>query len=119
MTPTNTRAAASLTAEGGPKTSFKIAVIGGDGTGPEVIHEGIKVLNAAARKFKFKVDWVNYDLGGERYKKSGEILPDSALTELRKMDAIYLGADTMIEAPRPGQLVRISQVRPGMVAVRY
>src|SRR5687767_4769079 len=74
------------------KTSFKIAVIVGDGTGPEVVREGLKVLNAAARKHKFKLEYVNYDLGGERYKKSGEILPDSALDELRKMDAIFLGA---------------------------
>jgi 3-isopropylmalate dehydrogenase len=75
-----------------PKTSFKIAVLEGDGTGPEVVREGLKVLNAAARKFKFKLDYVNYDLGGERYKKSGEILPDSVLGELRKVDSIFLGA---------------------------
>ncbi len=75
-----------------PKTSYKIAVIGGDGTGPEVVREGLKVLNAASKKFKFKLDYVNYDLGGERYKKSGEILPDGTVDELRKMDSIFLGA---------------------------
>ncbi len=74
------------------RTAYKIAVIGGDGTGPEVIQEGLKVLNAVAKKYKFKLEFINYDLGGERYKKSGEILPDSVLSELRKMDAIYLGA---------------------------
>jgi 3-isopropylmalate dehydrogenase len=74
------------------KTNFKIAVLGGDGTGPEVVREGLKVLTAAARKHKFKMDYVNYDLGGERYKRTGEILPDSAVTEFRKLDAIYLGA---------------------------
>ncbi len=74
------------------KTSFKIAVIGGDGTGPEVVREGLKVLNAAARKHQFKLDYVNYDLGGERYKKTGEVLPDSVVPELRKLDAIFLGA---------------------------
>jgi 3-isopropylmalate dehydrogenase len=67
-------------------------VIGGDGTGPEVIHEGIKVLQVAAQKYEFRIDWVDYDLGGERYKRTGEILPDSVVAELRKLDAIYLGA---------------------------
>ncbi len=71
---------------------YNIAVMGGDGTGPEVIKEGIKVLQAAATKHSFAVDLVHYDLGGERYKKTGEILPDSVLAELRKHDAIYLGA---------------------------
>jgi 3-isopropylmalate dehydrogenase len=74
------------------KTSYRIAVIEGDGTGPEVVREGIKVLSAAARKNQFKLDFVNYDLGGERYKKTGELLPDSVIAELRKMDAIFLGA---------------------------
>jgi len=74
------------------KSSYRIAVIEGDGTGPEVVREGIKALNAAARKHKFKLDFINYDLGGERYKKSGELLPDSVLGELRKVDSIFLGA---------------------------
>lgn len=72
--------------------TYHIAVIGGDGTGPEVVREGIKVLDAAAQKAGFKIDWIPYDLGGERYKRTGEILPDSVLEELRKVDAIYLGA---------------------------
>src|SRR4051812_1167357 len=92
MNSTATINATSKTSRHEGKTSFKIAVIEGDGTGPEVIREGIKVLNAAARKHKFKVEFVNYDLGGERYKKTGEILPDSVVPELRKTDAIYLGA---------------------------
>ena len=71
---------------------YKIAVIGGDGTGPEVIREGLKVLDAASKKFGFKYEKVMYDLGGERYKKTGEILPDSVLAELKKFNAIYLGA---------------------------
>ncbi len=70
----------------------KVAVVGGDGTGPEVVREGIKVLDAAAKKFSFGIDWVQYDLGGERYKRTGEILPDSLVAELRQFDAIYLGA---------------------------
>jgi len=74
------------------KKSYQIAVIGGDGTGPEVVREGRKVLEAAAQKGSFKINWVEYDLGGERYKATGEVLPDSVLAELRSMDAIYLGA---------------------------
>jgi 3-isopropylmalate dehydrogenase len=74
------------------KTSFKIAVMGGDGTGPEVVNEGLKVLKALGKSLNLSFDWVPFDLGGERYKKTGEILPDSALADLRKVDAIYLGA---------------------------
>ena len=72
--------------------SYNIAVIPGDGTGPEVITEGIKVLNVASEKFKFKVNLKYYDYGGERYLKTGEALPENAVSELRKHDAIYLGA---------------------------
>src|SRR5512136_560961 len=64
----------------------------GDGTGPEVIAEAVKVLKVAADKFKFKVNLTNFDFGGERYKKTGETLPESAIAELRKFDAILLGA---------------------------
>jgi 3-isopropylmalate dehydrogenase len=71
---------------------YKIAVIPGDGTGPEVVREGVKVLEAAASKFGFKLDLVNYDLGGDRYLKTGEICPASVIKELRSFDAIYLGA---------------------------
>jgi 3-isopropylmalate dehydrogenase len=72
--------------------SYKIAVIAGDGTGPEVIAEAVKVLKAAADKLKFKIELTDFDFGGERYKKTGETLPDSAIEELRKFDAILLGA---------------------------
>jgi 3-isopropylmalate dehydrogenase len=72
--------------------TYKIAVIPGDGTGPEVIAEAVKVLKATASKFKFKVDLTHFDFGGERYKRTGETLPDSAVEELRKFDAILLGA---------------------------
>jgi len=71
---------------------YKIAVIPGDGTGPEVVREGLKVLEAASEKVGFKYEEVIYDFGGERYKKTKEVLPDSALDELRKTDGIYLGA---------------------------
>jgi len=74
------------------KKSYKIAVLPGDGTGPEVIREGVKVLEAAAAKFGFKLDLKHYDLGGDRYLKTGETCPASVVAELRKFDAIYLGA---------------------------
>jgi 3-isopropylmalate dehydrogenase len=72
--------------------TYKIAVLPGDGTGPEVVNEGLKVLKAVAAKFKFKYEAVNFDFGGERYKRTGEILPDSAVEELKKFDVIFLGA---------------------------
>ena len=71
---------------------YKIAVLPGDGTGPEVTVEAVKVLKAAADKFNFKVELAEFDFGGERYKKTGETLPDSGVEELRKFDAILLGA---------------------------
>jgi len=72
---------------------YKIAVIPGDGTGPEVIQEGLKVLKAAEEKFGFKLQTKTFDFGGERYLRTGEVLPDSAVKEFRRdFDAIYLGA---------------------------
>ncbi|MGB2630832.1 MAG: 3-isopropylmalate dehydrogenase [Candidatus Omnitrophota bacterium] len=71
---------------------YKIAVLPGDGTGPEVIREGLKVLDAVAEKTGFKYEKIMYDLGGERYKKTGEVLPGSVLEEIKTADAIYLGA---------------------------
>jgi len=70
----------------------RIAVIPGDGTGPEVVSEGLKVLEAVAAASGFSYELSHYDLGGERYLRTGEILPDSVLEELRGYDAIYLGA---------------------------
>lgn len=72
--------------------TYKIAVMPGDGTGSEVVAEGLKVLNAAATKFGFKLDLTHYDFGGERYKRTGETLPDSAIEELKGYQAIFLGA---------------------------
>src|SRR3972149_892391 len=71
---------------------YKIGVLPGDGTGPEVVREGLKVLEAAGERTGFKYDLVEYDFGGDRYLKTGEILPDRALDELKGLDAIYLGA---------------------------
>lgn len=72
--------------------SYKIAVIPGDGTGPEVVAEGLKILRAVAEKENFRCDFIFYDLGGERYLRTGETLPDSILEELKKVQAIFLGA---------------------------
>ncbi|MEJ5263931.1 MAG: 3-isopropylmalate dehydrogenase [Bacteroidales bacterium] len=72
--------------------TYKIAVIPGDGTGPEVVREGIKVLNAAAAKFGFKLEYQNFDFGGDRYLRTGETLPDSAIHDFKQFNAIYLGA---------------------------
>lgn len=72
--------------------SYKIAVIGGDGTGPEVVAEGLKVLEAVAQKNAFRYETVPFDFGGERYLKTGEILPEGAVEELKTFDAIFLGA---------------------------
>jgi 3-isopropylmalate dehydrogenase len=71
---------------------YKIAVMPGDGTGPEVTAEAVKVLKTAADKFGFKMELTDFDFGGERYKRTKETLPDSAVEELRKFDAILLGA---------------------------
>ena len=70
----------------------KIAVLPGDGTGPEVVAEGLKALDAVARKTNFKYETANFDFGGDRYLRTGEVLPDSAVDELRGFDTIYLGA---------------------------
>jgi 3-isopropylmalate dehydrogenase len=72
--------------------TYKIATIPGDGTGPEVTREAVKVLRAAASKGGFKLELVEFDFGGERYLKTGETLPDSAIAEFKKFDAILLGA---------------------------
>jgi len=71
---------------------YKIAVVPGDGTGPEVIREGLKVLEAVARKTNIAYELVWFDMGGERYLKNGELLPDNVLEELKACHAIYLGA---------------------------
>ncbi len=72
--------------------SYKIAVIPGDGTGPEVVREGVKVLDAAAERFGFKLDYTWFDYGGDRYLKTGEVLPDDAVDRLKEHQAIFLGA---------------------------
>ncbi len=72
--------------------NYRIAVLPGDGTGPEVIREAVKVFDAAGARENFKVEWVHYDLGGDRYLRTGEILPESVLEELKGFKTILLGA---------------------------
>ena len=72
--------------------NYKIAVIPGDGTGPEVVREGLKVLAAASQKCGFQYTTTSYDIGGARYLKTEEVLPDAVIRELKTFDAIFLGA---------------------------
>lgn len=72
--------------------SYNIALLPGDGTGPEVLREGVKVLDAVCSKYDIKLNYSEFDFGGDRYLRTGETLPDSALEELKKFDSIFLGA---------------------------
>jgi 3-isopropylmalate dehydrogenase len=81
--------------------THKIAVIGGDGIGPEVVAEGLKVVRATG----VDVETVDYDLGGARYLRTGEVLPDGVLDELRGFEAIFLGAVGTPDVP-PGVIER-------------
>jgi 3-isopropylmalate dehydrogenase len=71
---------------------YKIAVIPGDGTGPEVVREGLKVMQAASKKFGFAYETTTFDFGGERYLKTGKTLEDADIAKLKGYQAIYLGA---------------------------
>jgi len=71
---------------------YRIAVIPGDGTGPEVVSEGLKVLEAVSEIEGFQFEAKHYDFGGETYLRTGVVVPDGAFEELRALDAIYLGA---------------------------
>jgi len=71
---------------------YSISVIPGDGTGPEVVAEGIKTIEAVADKCGFICKFTHYNIGGDHYKETGEILPDKVLESLALSDAIYLGA---------------------------
>ena len=71
---------------------YDIAVLPGDGTGPEVVNEGLKVLDAAAGKYGFSLNLTTYPIGGDHYMKTGEILPEGIISDLSKADAIFLGA---------------------------
>jgi 3-isopropylmalate dehydrogenase len=84
---------------------MKIAVIGGDGTGPEVTAEAVKAFKAVAQLEDIPYELTDYDFGGDRYLRTNEILPDGAIDELRAHDAIFLGAIGHPDVP-PGVLER-------------
>jgi 3-isopropylmalate dehydrogenase len=71
---------------------YKIAVMPGDGTGPEVVNEGLKVLAHVSKKYGFKYETKHFDCGGERYLKTGLTITDQEIAQLRTYDAIFLGA---------------------------
>lgn len=71
---------------------YNLALIPGDGIGPEIIREGKKVIEAASKIYGIEMNWIEYPFGAEHYLKTGELLPDSALKEIQDLDAIYFGA---------------------------
>jgi 3-isopropylmalate dehydrogenase len=71
---------------------YNLALIPGDGIGPEIIREGKKVIEAASKIYGIEINWIEYPFGAEYYLKTGELLPDSALKEIQDLDAIYFGA---------------------------
>jgi 3-isopropylmalate dehydrogenase len=86
-------------------TTHRIAILGGDGIGPEVVEQGRKVLDVVAKAHGFDTDQVDFDLGGRRHAATGEVLSDATLDELRTFDAIYLGAVGTPDVP-PGVIER-------------
>lgn len=84
---------------------FKIGVIAGDGVGPEVVREGVETLELVARRCGFQVETVPFDLGGERYLRTGQVLPAEEKEAVRKCDAVILGAVGTPKVP-PGVLER-------------
>ena len=85
--------------------THRIAILGGDGIGPEVVAEGCKVLDRLEELEGFSTERLDYDLGGRRYLDTGEVLSDETLEELRTFDAIYLGAVGTPDVP-PGVIER-------------
>jgi len=86
-------------------TTHRIAVLGGDGIGPDVVAQGLKVLDVLEKAGGFSTQRVEYDLGGRRYLDTGEVLSDDTLEDLRTHDAIYLGAVGTPDVP-PGVIER-------------
>ncbi len=72
--------------------NYRIAAIPGDGIGKEVVVEGMRVLEAAGRRFRFRVDWTEFPWGCDYFNRSGEMMPKDGLDRLKPFDAIFLGA---------------------------
>src|ERR1700682_6191099 len=90
---------------------FRIAVIPGDGIGPEVIAQGLRVLEAVMAATGTPLEQGGFDIRAERYRRTGKILPDAVFAELQAADAIYLGAvgDPRVQNPQyaAGLLLRL------------
>src|SRR5438128_8066965 len=71
----------------------RISGIPGDGIGKEVVPEGMRVLDAAGRRFGFQIEWTTFDWSCERYTETGRMMPEDGLDRLRQFEAIFLGAD--------------------------
>ncbi|HEX9313843.1 MAG TPA: isocitrate/isopropylmalate family dehydrogenase, partial [Actinomycetota bacterium] len=72
--------------------SYRIGLIRGDGIGPEVLSEALRVLEAVSSAEGFRIETTDYDLGAERYLRSSEVLPASVLGEIRSQGSVLLGA---------------------------
>jgi tartrate dehydrogenase/decarboxylase/D-malate dehydrogenase len=75
-----------------PNPEPRIAVIPGDGIGQEVIDEGVRVLEAAASRFDLSITWESFAWGCEEYRRTGRMMPEDGIAQLRDFDSIYLGA---------------------------
>ena len=75
-----------------PMKTHRIAVIPGDGIGKEVLPEGMRVLEAAGRRFSFELEWTTFDWSCEVYARTGQMMPDDGLEQLRRFEGVYLGA---------------------------
>lgn len=71
---------------------YRVAAIGGDGIGPEIIDTGRRVLDSVGEKFGFDIEWTDFDIGAERYLSTGELVTEEDLNELKKFKTIYFGA---------------------------
>jgi len=87
--------------------TYRVAVIAGDGIGREVVPEGLNALEAAARRYGFALEWREFDWSCETYAKTGRMMPEDGLDQLRPYDAVLAGA-----APRRGRLAAEGP-RPG------
>src|SRR3989442_15432630 len=85
----------------GRSMAFKIVVLAGDGVGPEVVREGVKVLKAVGTAYGLSFDLVPFPCGGQHYLDTGEEWPDGAVASCKAADAILLGAVGIPEARRP------------------
>ena len=92
--------------------NYKIAVLPGDGTGPEVVAEGLKVMRAAAEKFGFSFSETVFNWGGENYLATGEILPEDAVETLKQYDAVFADvpcSNSGVFRKRPDVLYRFDE----------